>query len=130
MHCRHTLWMIAIPIAKIFNESCFRYWGCYADESSFRSLEIRKLSFRLYKKIEKFVYKYSDSVTGISPVMCHYIKSISPSSKPVYIPAVVDTNRIFFDKVRSEARNDLIYQKMMLVLFMLDQLVHGTLLIH
>lgn len=111
MHCRHTLsGLIAIPIAKIFNMKVISdIRGCYADEGVLLGRwKSGSLSFRLYKKIEKFVYKYSDSVTGISPVMCHYIKSISPSSKPVYIPAVVDTNRIFFDKkVRSEARNEL-----------------------
>ena len=111
IHCRHTLsGVVAIPIAKIFKIKVISdIRGCYADEGVLLGRwKSGSLSFRVYKKIEKFVYKYSDAVTGISPIMCRYIKSISPSSKPVYIPAVVDTNRIFFDKkVRSEARNEL-----------------------
>lgn len=111
MHCRHTLsGLVAIPIAKIFRIKVIAdIRGCYTDEGVLLGRwKPGSLSYRFYKKIEKFVYKYSDAVTGISPVMCHYIKSISPSSEPVYIPAVVDTKRIFFDKkVRSEARNEL-----------------------
>lgn len=111
MHCRHTLsGLIAIPIAKIFRIKVISdIRGCYTDEAVLLGRwKVGSLSFRFYKKIEKFVYKYSDAVTGISPDMCHYIKSISPSSEPVYIPAVVDTKRIFFDeKVRLDARSEL-----------------------
>ncbi len=111
LHCRHTLsGLIAIPIAKIFRIKVISdIRGCYTDEGVLLDRwKEESLSFRFYKKIEKFVYKHSDVVTGISPEMCHYIKSISPSSKPVYIPAVVDTKRIFFDeRVRFEARSEL-----------------------
>ncbi|MDA8920546.1 hypothetical protein N9I16_05355 [Porticoccaceae bacterium] len=109
IHCRHTLsGCIAIPIAKIFRIKVLSdIRGCYTDEGvllgRWRS---GSLSFRFYKKLEKFVYRYSDTVSGISPVMCRYIASMSPLTKAVYIPAVVDTKRIFFDeKLRCQARN-------------------------
>ena len=111
MHCRHTLsGLIAIPIAKIFNIKVISdIRGCYTDEGVMLGRwKQGSLSYKFYKKIEKFVYKYSDAVSGISPVMCRYIKSISASTEPFYIPAVVDTERIFFDqKVRVKARNEL-----------------------
>ena len=111
IHCRHTLsGLIAIPIAKIFNIKVISdIRGCYTDEGVMLGRwKQGSLSYKFYKKIEKFVYKYSDAVSGISPVMCRYIKSISASTEPFYIPAVVDTERIFFDqKVRVKARNEL-----------------------
>ena len=60
--------------------------GCYTDEGVLLGRWKSKVCHLGFykKKIEKIVYKYSDAVTGISPVMCHYIKTISPSSKPVY----------------------------------------------
>ena len=109
IHCRHTLsGCIAIPIAKIFRIKILSdIRGCYTDEGvllgRWRS---GSLAFKFYKKMEKFVYRYSDTVSGISPVMCRYIASVCPLTKAVYIPAVVDSRRIFFDeKIRCEARN-------------------------
>ncbi len=111
IHCRQTLsGLVAIPIAKIFRIKVITdIRGCYTDEGVLLGRwKSKSLSYRFYKKIEKIVYKYSDAVTGISPAMCNYIKTISPSSEPVYIPAVVDSKRIFFDKkIRSQARNEL-----------------------
>ena len=111
IHCRHTLsGFVAIPIAKIFRIKVISdIRGCYTDEGVLLGRwKDGSLSFHFYKKLERFVYKHSQAVTGISPVMCSYIKSISPSTNPIYIPAIVDTERIFYDeKIIDNARNEL-----------------------
>ena len=111
VHCRHFLaGLVAIPIAKIFSIKVLTdIRGCYTDEGVLIGRwKNNSFSYKFYKKLEKFVYKFSDNVCGISPSMCDYIKSISPLTNPIYIPAIVDTERIFFNEnLRSEARRAL-----------------------
>lgn len=115
IHARNLMSSIcAVMVSKIIKVSVIvDMRGVHPDEGVLIGRwRHNNLNYRIHKILEAWVFRSATKVTCISPNLCAYVKSIEPSSRPVFVPAMVNPQKIFFDQnLRQAARKKLKIEK-------------------
>ena len=108
LHCRNLISIfVAVILRKFF---CFKF-SIVADPRSvypeegviIKRWKYNQFNYKVWKKIEKWSFKYSDVCLGLSPYFADYLSRYNKNS--LYIPAVVAESKKYNDDDRIFIRN-------------------------
>ncbi len=108
VHCRNMISsLLAIVYKKLFK---FRYKivcdprSVYVEECVItNTFKYKGLNFRIWKKLESFIYQNSDACIGLSEYFKDYLAQYNPNS--FFIPAIVSDKSVFSESRRISLRN-------------------------
>lgn len=101
VHARNTLSaIVAVSVSKILNIKVLSdIRGVYPDEGVLLGRwKLDSLSYKFFKYLESYVFRGTHKICGISPELCSYIYKYSSEIHPRFVPAIVDSKFIYFDK--------------------------------
>ena len=107
VHCRNMVSTLLAVFARTFTRNKYKIVcdprSVYVEECVItKTFRFNGFNYRVWKKIEGYLYRKSDACIGLSDYFREYLAASNPNS--YFIPAVVNDKSIFSEEKRNKAR--------------------------